>query len=231
MGASASIIVGVNDGRSVVGSSVGIVIVVVAVLATVAIVIVVAVVVGGIAVVVEVAAATTSSPSPAAVVASTSSIVPIDALPSIVVVALPSPTTTLSSTMTIVPSSTTTPVMASFQADATSKLHGLAAINDDRKASSSTSRPYFTISPVVGSMMSGTCISYHPSLDPHGSLGIDDDDDIATVELFFDDDDILLCGCYMYLENRECRYYLVAYWRETHCEICMSAQMHGNGKS
>lgn len=198
MGASASIIVGVNDGRSVVGSSVGIVIVVVAVLATVAIVIVVAVVVGGIAVV-EVAAA---------VVASTSSIVLIDALPSIVVVALPSPTTTLSSTMTIVPSSTTTPVMVSFQADDTSKLHGLAAINDDRKASSSTSRPYFTISPVVGSMMSGTCISYHPSLDPHGSLGVDDDDDIATVELFFDDDDIIWL---LYIFGTECHIYLVVH--------------------
>jgi hypothetical protein len=39
------------------------------------------------------------------------------------------------------------------------------------------------ISPVVGSIMSGTCISYHPSLELHGLLGVDDDE---TVE--FDDD-------------------------------------------
>lgn len=213
-GASASIIVGANDGRGV-GPSVGIVIVVVTVLATVAIVVaaVAVVVVGGIAVV-EVA---TSSPSSAAVVASTSSIVPIDALPStivvVVVVALPLPTA-LSSTVTIMPSSTT-PVIASSQADATSKLHGLAVINDDRKTSSSTSRPYFTISPVVGSIMSGTCISYHPSLDPHGLLGVDDD--ITTVELLsFDDDDIIWL---LYIFGTEqCPMYIFGctHWRETH---------------
>ena len=212
MGASASI-VGVNDGRSVVGSSVGIGIVVVAVLATVAIVIVVAVVavvVGGIAVVVKVAATATSSPSSAAVVASTSSIVLIDALPStivVVVVVLPSPTT-LSSTMTIIPSSMT-PVLVSFQVTTTSKLHGLAVINDDRNTSSSTSRPYFTISPVVGSIMSGTCISYHPSLDPHGLLGVDDD--VMTVELFFDDDDDMAVICIF--GKPRMPMYLVAYWR------------------
>ena len=63
-------------------------------------------------------------------------------------------------------------------------------INDDRNISSSTSRPYFIISPVVGSMISGTCISYHPSLELHGLLGVDDDE---TVELFDDDMATYIC--------------------------------------